>query len=221
MTLKDSRNATSLPGSASGLTPCAVPDGPMIAQSGQVHAHASLSAKQAKEQGLLTSGTFGLISITSLSSVALRSSLVNRLQAKMASHGSTLYTLTWKERVTPQQLSIYALRASVPRTKGKDCIGWATPTTRAHRDTGNLQNSFSEGRKEAQRHFVSSDVAAHFWSSWEANKGADEEIRVIPANYGTFAYGVAGRVGQLRAYGNAIVAPVAEAFISAYLESAQ
>lgn len=80
---------------------------------------------------------------------------------------------------------------------------------------------FSEGRKEAQRHFVSSDVAAHFWSSWEANKGADEEIRVIPANYGTFAYGVAGRVGQLRAYGNAIVAPVAEAFISAYLESAQ
>ena len=121
----------------------------MIALSGLVHAHASLSAKQAKEQGLLTSGTFGLISITSLSSVALRSSLVNRLQAKMASHGSTLYTLTWKERVTPQQLSIYALRASVPRTKGKDCIGWATPTTRAHRDTGNLQNSFfrKDGRK--------------------------------------------------------------------------
>ncbi len=82
--------ATSLPGSASGLTPCVAQDGPMIALSGLVHAHASLSAKQAKEQGLLTSGTFGLISITSLSSVALRSSLVNRLQAKMASHGSTI-----------------------------------------------------------------------------------------------------------------------------------
>lgn len=31
----------------------------------------------------------------------------------------------------------------------------------------------------------------------------------------------AGRVGKLRAYGNAIVAPVAEEFIRAYMDTAQ
>ncbi|HGJ5880665.1 MAG TPA: DNA cytosine methyltransferase, partial [Arsenophonus nasoniae] len=32
------------------------------------------------------------------------------------------------------------------------------------------------------------------------------------------AYGIANRVGRLRAYGNAIVAPVAEELVRAYLE---
>ncbi|EAY2275285.1 TPA: DNA cytosine methyltransferase [Salmonella enterica] len=77
----------------------------------------------------------------------------------------------------------------------------------------------SEGRENKERYAVSSDLAAHVWSSWEANKGADEKVRVIPACYGSPADGVAGRVGQLRAYGNAIVAPVAEAFIRAYMEA--
>jgi DNA (cytosine-5)-methyltransferase 1 len=33
------------------------------------------------------------------------------------------------------------------------------------------------------------------------------------------AHGVSGRVGRLRAYGNAIVPQVAQTFIEAYLES--
>lgn len=142
MTLTDLNSAISSQGSASGLTPCVGLDGQTIAKSGLAHARANLSASQAKEQGLLTSGTYGPIFTISLSSAALKSSLASRLQAKMASRGSTLYRLIWKERATPQQLSISALRASVPRTSDNDCIGWATPTTRAHKDTGNLQNSF-------------------------------------------------------------------------------
>lgn len=45
----------------------------------------------------------------------------------------------------------------------------------------------------------------------------DEKWR--PVEPGTFplADGIAGRVGKLRAYGNAIVAPVAEEFIRAYM----
>lgn len=45
----------------------------------------------------------------------------------------------------------------------------------------------------------------------------DDKLR--PVEPGTFplADGVAGRVGKLRAYGNAIVAPVAEEFIRAYM----
>lgn len=75
----------------------------------------------------------------------------------------------------------------------------------------------SEGREDAERYAVSSDLAAQVWSSWEANKGADEKVRVIPACYGSSADGVAGVVGRLRAYGNAICAEVAETFIGSYM----
>ncbi len=42
-----------------------------------------------------------------------------------------------------------------------------------------------------------------------------------PVEPGTFplAHGAAARVGRLRGYGNAIVAPAAHAFIEAYLET--
>jgi hypothetical protein len=44
-----------------------------------------------------------------------------------------LYTLTWKERVTPSGRSIPALRASVRRTSDNAYTGWPTPTTRDHK----------------------------------------------------------------------------------------
>lgn len=46
--------------------------------------------------------------------------LVSKLQARTDLLGSTLFKLTWKNRDTPTQHSIYALRASVLRTSGKD-----------------------------------------------------------------------------------------------------
>lgn len=64
--------------------------------------------------------------------------LVSKLQAKTALAGSTLYKLTWKERTTPQQLSIFALRASVLRISDSASTGWPTPTTRDWKDTGDL-----------------------------------------------------------------------------------
>jgi len=116
---------------ASGPTPFGGQDGQTTAPFGQDHVHANLSARQAKALGLLTSGTYGLHSITSSASASLTSSLVSRLQAKTASVGSTLYTLTWKQRVTPQGRSISALRASARRTSAKDSggleSGWPTP----------------------------------------------------------------------------------------------
>jgi hypothetical protein len=38
-----------------------------------------------------------------------------------------LYVLTWKDRVTPSQQRISALRASVLRTSGSACTGWPSP----------------------------------------------------------------------------------------------
>ncbi|WP_049849338.1 DNA cytosine methyltransferase [Trabulsiella odontotermitis] len=49
----------------------------------------------------------------------------------------------------------------------------------------------------------------------------DGKWRPVKPGLKPLANGVAGRVGQLRAYGNAIVAPVAEAFIAAYMDGAR
>ena len=127
MTFEVTHKSTSSPGSASGLTPYGEPDGPMTDPSGRGVAHASLSARQAKAAGLLTSGTYGPRFTGSSNSAALQSSLASRLQAKTALLGSTLYKLTWKDRATPSGRSIPALRASVRRTSDSDCTGWLTP----------------------------------------------------------------------------------------------
>ena len=130
-TLKGTPNAISLRESASGATPCGSPGGLTPGPSGLAPAPANLSARQAKEMGLLTSGTYGRTGSTSSNSAALQSFLASRLQARTASVGSTLYKLTWKERTTPAQRSISALRASVLRTSAKDSgssrRGWPTP----------------------------------------------------------------------------------------------
>lgn len=125
---EDSRSATSSPELASGPIPCASPDGLTINQSGPAPARASLSAQQAKEMGLLTSGTFGPTSSTSSASADLSMSLANRLQAVTQTHGSTLYKLTWKEWDTPSGLCRLRQRASVRRISEIGPTGWPTPT---------------------------------------------------------------------------------------------
>lgn len=124
---EDSRSATSSPELASGHIPSASPDGLTINQSGLVPARASLSARQAKAMGLLTSGTYGPLCSTSSASADLSMSLANRLQQVTQTHGSTLYKQTWKEWTTPLGLCRLRQRASVPRTSESGPIGWPTP----------------------------------------------------------------------------------------------
>ena len=126
-------NVTSLQGLASGATRSAPQGGKMTDLFGQDRARANLSAVQANEQGLLTSGICGPIGTTSSKSVALQQSLESRLQARTASVGSTLYKLTWKQRTTPLGRSISARRASVLRTSGNVSGSWPTPATRDHK----------------------------------------------------------------------------------------
>jgi hypothetical protein len=122
-----SRRSISAPVLVSGATPYAEPNGPMTALAGPEVSHASLSARQAREQGLLTSGTCGPPGSISSSSADLTSSLESRYRARTASCGSTLYRLTWKDRATPSGRRIPALRASVLRTSDRGSIGWPTP----------------------------------------------------------------------------------------------
>jgi len=131
----DTHNATSSQGSESGATPCDPQAGPTTDLSGPPPVRASLSAAQAREQGLLTSGTHGLPFFGSLKHDARARSLASRFQARTASAGSTLFNLTWTERATPSAALIPALRASGLRTGGSDCISWPTPCSRDHKDS--------------------------------------------------------------------------------------
>ena len=133
-TFTDTHSVTSLQALASGHTPSSSQDGQMIEPFGQAHARANLSARQAKAQGLLTSGTCGPTSTTSFVSADLQSSLENKLRARMQNLGSTLYAMTWKPWVTPSGRSRFRLRASARRTSETGRIGWPTPTTRDWKD---------------------------------------------------------------------------------------
>ena len=163
MTCEAMRSATSSRESVSGATPCAALAGPTPDLFGQGAALASLSARQAKALGLLTSGTYGRTSTGLSNSAALQSSLASRLQARTASLGSTLYRLTWKARVTPAGQSIPALRASARRTSDSDYTGWPTPTA-ALADKG--VRSFESGLMEAMRNHGPDLAAAACLAGW-------------------------------------------------------
>jgi hypothetical protein len=135
MSLPNTRNATSSPESESGVTLSVKQDGPMTAQYGPDPALANLSARQAGERGLLTSGTYGPRSSISSRFAALSLFLGSKLQAKTAFLGSELFRLTWKMRTMPSGQWIYALRALGLRTSGSDCTSWPTPNAGPQNDT--------------------------------------------------------------------------------------
>lgn len=138
MILSDSISAISSPGSADGLSRCVAQDGPTVARHGQHHAPASLSARQAKGLGLLTSGTYGPPHIGLSASVALSWSLASNLAALTRTTGSTLYKLTWKPWAMPSGRLRFRLRASARRTSETELIGWPTPIASNGRGAGNF-----------------------------------------------------------------------------------
>ena len=133
-------------GSEDGVLPCAAQDGPTTDLYGPVPVPVSPSARLAKVLGLMMSGTYGPRSTGSSASAALTSSLANRLQAVPGLNGSTLFKLTWKDRVTPARASISALRASAHRISDRGCGGWVTPSARDWKDTPGMATECPDGR---------------------------------------------------------------------------
>jgi len=123
-----SPSAISSPESASGAWLSGVLAGQTTDLFGPVPVRANLSARQAKDLGLLTSGTSGPPSTGSSKSAVLQSSMESKLRAAMSGLGSTLYKLTWRVWTTPSGVSRFRLRASVLLTSATGSSGWPAPT---------------------------------------------------------------------------------------------
>lgn len=128
-----------------GVTPYVVPVGPMMPKSGPAHVRANHFQRPAVEPVSTMHVTSGLHGIGSSRSANLQSLLASKLEARMALHGSILYRLTWKERVTPLGRLICAHRASVLHTSANAFTSWPTPTVN---DSKNSNYSYGNGNHE-------------------------------------------------------------------------
>lgn len=97
-------------------------------------------------------------------------------------------------------------------------VGRSGSSGLAYPDGGNTHTEREQrGGKHGQ--FKSSRGPTNgFWADAEWIYCTDEKYRATQPGVFPLAHGAAQRVGRLRAYGNAIVAPVAEAFVKAYME---
>lgn len=125
-----SRNVTSSPASAVGVSHSESQAYQMTDLFGQEVVLANPSASQAKAKATRIGATFGRRGTGSSASAVLQLSLANRLQEKLASGGSTMFSLTWKTITTPSRRRICALQASEPITSGAAFSG-PHPTPRA------------------------------------------------------------------------------------------
>ena len=127
-TLLGTPNAISLRESESGAMRYVNQDGLIVDLFGRVVALASPSVPQAIKKEPPTSAISGPSGSTLSASAALQLSLVNKLKQQLSMAGSTLFKLTWKEKVTPAGRSVSLLRASALRTSASGSTSWPTPT---------------------------------------------------------------------------------------------
>ena len=144
LTSKGLLNATSLPESADGPTPCVLPDGQTKPPFGQGAAPASLSVSPERVSDMPTKDTCGLPSLDSLTSAILQQSLANKLRVNLEGRGGETYKLTWKEWDMQEQPPICALRASRPRISDKDFTGLPTPSGCSNHGKNNVMGRLDE-----------------------------------------------------------------------------
>jgi DNA (cytosine-5)-methyltransferase 1 len=90
------------------------------------------------------------------------------------------------------------------------------PRAEGRRDDDDGQNARRE--EEASGRQLGS-AADSFWSDHIWLTGADGKARRAQPGIPLLAHGIPNRVGKLRAYGNAIVPPLAAQVIGAYLDA--
>lgn len=118
--------------SADGRSRCECPACLMTRQSGRDLRRASLLASQGNKSDSKTNDTSPQSCSISSQSADLQLSLVNRLRQQFRNTGSILYSLTWKQKVTPAHRPYYQLAASVLRINASDYFfaPWVTTSVR-------------------------------------------------------------------------------------------
>jgi hypothetical protein len=174
-TSKATPNVTSLQASPDGPMPCDLPDGLMTDLFGQALAPANLSPQpeKAKHQAMnATSGPTG----SNLSGLADRqSSLANRLKRQLDGVGSTLFTLTWRQKATPLGRPYYQLAASGRRISDSDSgspLHWTTPQAHDSSPRGKGQKA-----KHGTKHgcaCLATDAEKASWATPAANQANGE-----------------------------------------------
>lgn len=142
------RSVTSLPALESGLWPCVGRDGRTIDLFGLDHAHVNHSASRpshGKEKDLTIPGISAQRGSISSESASLASSLGSRLRAKMESLGSTTFSITWKDRVTPAGRMFSQQQARALTTSASGPTSLPTPCARDGRDIS-TSNAFLSQR---------------------------------------------------------------------------
>ncbi len=138
----DLDSGTSSPGSVAGRMRSVSPGLPTMPTSGPGPVRARDSATRARGAEHSTLDIFGRHGSTSSDSAALQRSLESRLRVRLASTGSILFVLTWRDAVTPSGHRICALRASARRTSDSDCTSWPTPVVN---DAKGSDYAYSQG----------------------------------------------------------------------------
>ncbi len=110
-----------------GLEHCEMPAGPTTSTCGVEVVLAAPGRKRDRSVASPTSSISGPSGTDSSLPVDPLSSLVSRYRARTASLGSTLFSLTWKERTTPSGRSIPAQRGSARRTSDSGFTSWPSP----------------------------------------------------------------------------------------------
>lgn len=124
-------NATFSQGSADGPTHLGLPIGQTADLFGLDLVPANPSPAQDGKKVVPTSGICGPNTSALSESARLQLSLANKLQQRLATVGSTLFLLTWKQKDTPARRPYCQLVASAHRTSGSDCGSWPTPDASA------------------------------------------------------------------------------------------
>lgn len=134
MTYKATRNVTSSPGLADGAKRSGSPVGRQLSLFGLEAAPVSRSVRLVRAKGSKTKGTFGPLCSPSLKSAALTLCLASKLMTRLNTDGSTIYAMTWRERITPAGRRFFQLAASARQRNDSGLSGWQSP--RARGDAG-------------------------------------------------------------------------------------
>lgn len=176
-------SAISSPESAAGVMPCDSQDGQTTDLAGQEARLVSHSATQESRKPKQMPDTSGQCFSISSESVALQTSLENKLRQRLGQGGSMIYKMTWKQKVTPRGRSYCQLVASAATTSASESglllNGWPTPTTRDHKDTGDLSNSMTRKDGKSRLDCVPRVASLAGWPTPRANDNVQTNLGEI------------------------------------------